>query len=72
MLVSRNTTRLTTSWYEKTTDTGELLNFRVCAPMRNNQNIVEAAIYRIDHTTSTCDSFCKSVERLKVKTEKIE
>ena len=52
-----------TSWYSKPTDTGLILSFRACAPIRYKKNIIEGTIHRINNSTSTCTDFHMGLEK---------
>ena len=70
LLIRRDDTgRLSSSWYGKPTDTGVTLNYHACAPMRYKRNIVEGAVHRIHHTTTSWYAFDKGIERLKKSLE---
>ena len=54
--------KLTTSWYQKPTDTGLILQFRALAPMVYKKNIIEGTIYRIFNSTSTWEKFVDGMD----------
>ena len=54
----------TTQWYSKPTDTGLLMSFRALAPNKYKQNIVQGAIHRINHATSSWKLFHTGIEKL--------
>ena len=43
-------------WYQKSTDTGIILNFRSCAPL-HNRNVLQGTVHRICNATSDWQSF---------------
>ena len=65
LYITRDNRKVTTSWYNKPTDTGVQLNYHACAPTKYKRNIVEGSVHRIHHTTSTWEAFNDSIEKLK-------
>ena len=43
---------ITCHWYQKPTDTGIILNFRRCAPLQHNKNVIQEAVHRVFNATS--------------------
>ena len=39
-------------WYQKSTDTGIILNFRSCAPLQHKRNVIQVTLHRIFNVTS--------------------
>ena len=44
-------------WYQKSTDTGIILNFRSCAPLQHKRNVIQGTVHRIFNATSDWQSF---------------
>ena len=65
LLIKRDNGKLSSSWYSKPTDTGVTLNYHACAPTKYKRNIVEGAVHRIHHTTTSWAAFDRGVETLK-------
>ena len=65
LYITRDNRKVTTSWYNKPTDTGVQLNYHACAPTKYKRNIVEGSVHRIHHTTSTWEAFNDGIEKLK-------
>ena len=65
LLIKRDNGKLSSSWYSKPTDTGVTLNYHACAPTKYKRNIVEGAVHRIHHTTTSWVAFDRGVEKLK-------
>ena len=55
--------KIDTSWYQKPTDTGLILQFRALAPVKYKKNIIEGTIYRIFNATSTWENFTEGIKR---------
>ena len=39
-------------WYQKSTDTGIILNFRSCAPLQHKRNVIQGTVHRISNSRS--------------------
>ena len=44
-------------WYQKSTDTGIILNFRSCAPLQHKKNVIQVTVHRIFNATSDWECF---------------
>ena len=44
-------------WYQKSTDTGTILNFRSCSPLHYKKNRIEGAVHRIFGSKSNWSNF---------------
>ena len=53
---------ITCKWYQQTTDTGTILNYRICAPLQHKYNIIEGTFHRLLHCTSNCKNFGEALE----------
>ena len=58
--------KVTCGWFQKPTVTGSILNFRGCAPLQYEKNVIEGTVYRVFRSTSTWENF----EQAKEKTSK--
>ena len=57
--------RLVSTWYNKPTDTGLIMNFHALAPKRYKRSVVSGFIYRIHRACSTWELFHESLEKAK-------
>ena len=55
--------KVTCGWYQKPTDTGTFLNFRGCAPLQYNRNVIEGTVHRVFRSTSTWEDFDQALEK---------
>ena len=60
---------LSSSWYQKPTDTGLMLSFRAMAPTIYKKNIIEGTVHRIFNATSTWQAFRVGLEKAMVDWE---
>ena len=44
-------------WYQNSTDTGIILNFRSCAPLQHKRNVIQGTVHRTFIATSDWQSF---------------
>ena len=44
-------------WYQKSTDTGVILNFRSCEPLQHKRNMIQGTVHSIFNATSDWQSF---------------
>ena len=44
-------------WYQKSTDTGIILNLRSCAPLQHKRCVIQGTVHRIFNATSDWQSF---------------
>ena len=49
--------KLSCHWYQKSTDTRIILNFRSCAPLQHKRNVIQGTVHRIFNATSDWQSF---------------
>ena len=56
---------ITCHWYQKPTDTGIILNFRRCAPLQHNKNVIQEAVHRVFNPTSNWLAFDQALEKNK-------
>ena len=65
MLIYRLGRLLYSTWYNKPTDTGLVMNYHALAPRRYKRSVVEGFIYRIHRACSTWRNFHVSLEKAK-------
>ena len=53
----------TCEWYQKPSETGVILNFRSCAPMRWKRNLIQGTINWIFNCTSDWKAFDEALQR---------
>ena len=61
---------LSSTWYNKPTDTGLIMNYHALAPKRYKRSVVSGFVYRIYRACSTWENFHISLERAKRILEK--
>ena len=44
--------KVTCGWYQKPPDTGTIINFRGCAPLKYKRNVIEGTVRRVLRNTS--------------------
>ena len=49
--------KISCHWYQKSTDTGIILNFRSCAPLQHKRNVIQGTVHRIFIANSDSQSF---------------
>ena len=49
--------KISCHWYQKSTDTGLILNFRSCAPLQHSRNVIQGTVHRNFNATSDWQSF---------------
>ena len=49
--------KISCHWYQKSTDTGIILNFPSCAPLQQKRNVIQGTVHRIFNATSDWKSF---------------
>ena len=49
--------KISCHWYQKSTDTGIILNFRSCAPLQHKGNVIQGTVHRIFIANSDSQSF---------------
>ena len=54
--------RVTCSWYQKTTNTGTILNNRSCAPTQYKRSVIQGTVHRVFRSTSSWEQFDKAME----------
>ena len=65
MLIIHEGSNLSSTWYNKPTDTGLILNFHALAPKRYKRSVVTGFVYRIFRACSSWRNFDVSVKRAK-------
>ena len=60
-----STGQLSSTWYNKPTDTGLIMNFHSLAPKRYKRSVVTGFVYRIHRACSTWENFHVSLEKAK-------
>ena len=61
---------LSSTWYNKPTDTGLIMNYHALAPKRYKRSVVSGFVYRIHRACSTWENFHTSLEKAKQILEK--
>ena len=56
---------ITCPWYQKSTDTGIIPNFRSCAPLQHKKNVIQGADHRVFNATSNWLAFDQALEKNK-------
>ena len=49
--------KISCHWYQKSTDTGIILNFRSYAPFKHKRNVIQGTVHRIFNATNDWQSF---------------
>ena len=57
--------KLSSTWYNKPTDTGLIMNYHALAPKRYKRSVVSGFVYRIYFACSSWEHFHKSLEKAK-------
>ena len=65
MLLMRNGVQLSSTWYNKPTDTGLIMNFHALAPKRYKRSVVAGFVHRIYRACSSWSLFHQSLEKAK-------
>ena len=60
-----NQGKLTSTWYNKPTDTGLVLNYHALAPRRYKRSVVSGFVYRVYRACSTWENFHISLQKAK-------
>ena len=55
--------KISCHWYQKTTDTGIILNFRSCAPLQHKKNVIQGTVHRIFNVISDWQSFDAALKK---------
>ena len=63
MRITRDGGKLSSSWYNKPTDTGLILNYHSVAPKRYKKSVVAGFVHRIHRACSSYKSFHQSLSR---------
>ena len=61
----RESGALSSTWYNKPTDTGLIMNYHALAPKRYKRSVVSGFVYRIHQSCSSWENFHLSLERAK-------
>ena len=70
MKLIREGRKLSSTWYNKPTDTGLIMNFHALSPKRYKRSVVAGFVHRIHRACSTWDNFHQSLEKAKGILEK--
>ena len=62
---------ITCHWYQKSTDAGITLNFRSCAPLQHQKNVIQGTVHRVFNATSNWLAFDQAPDRTKLAGPKI-
>ena len=54
--------KISCGWYQKSTDTGTILNFRSCAPIQYKRSVIEGTVHRVFRSTSTWEEYDKAMK----------
>ena len=65
VLHDHNTGQLSSTWYNKPTDTGLILNYHALAPKRYKRSVVSGFVHRIYRACSSWQYFHESLEKAK-------
>lgn len=65
MKIMNNEGQLSSTWYNKPTDTGLIMNFHALAPKRYKRSVVSGLVHRIHRACSTWEYFHSSLQRAK-------
>ena len=65
MMIINNNGHLTSTWYNKPTDTGLIMNFHALAPKKYKWSVVSGFVYRIYRACSNWELFHTSLEKAK-------
>ena len=63
MLLMRNSCKISSTWYNKPTDTGLVMNYHAWAPRRYKRAVVAGFVHRIYRTCSSWELFHQSLKR---------
>ena len=70
MLIVRTGTELSSTWYNKPSDTGLIMNYHSLAPKIYKRSVVAGFVYRIHHACSSWQHFHDSLDKAKIILEK--
>ena len=56
---------ITCQWYQRPTDTGIILNFRICAPLQHKKNVIQGTVDGVFNATSNWLAFDQALEKNK-------
>ena len=65
MMIIRQNRRLSSTWYNKPTDTGLVMNYLALAPKKYKRSVVSGVVHRIYRACSTWEHFHTSMNRAK-------
>ncbi len=65
MLICRSEGKLTSTWHNKSTDTGLTMNYHALAPQKYKRSVVSGLVHRIYHACSTWENFHESLVKAK-------
>lgn len=66
MKIINDNGKLTSTWYNKPTDTGLIMNYHALAPKRYKYSVVSGFVHRIHRACSTWENFSMSLEKAKI------
>ena len=55
--------KISCHWYQKSTDTGIILNFRSCAPLQHKRNVIQGTVNKIFNAISDWQSFVVALKK---------
>ena len=55
--------KVTCGWYQNSTDTGTILNFKGSAPLQYKKNVIEGTVLRVFRSTLTWENFDQALEK---------
>ena len=70
ILRDQPTGKLSSTWYNKPTDTGLIMNYHALAPKRYKRSVVSGFVHRIHRSCSSWHNFHNSLEKAKRVLEK--
>ena len=51
------------TWYQKQSDTGTILNYRICAPLQHKKSIIQGTIHRLFRATSNWEALYEALTK---------
>ena len=57
--------KISCNWYQKSTYTGVILNFRSCASLQHKRNVIQGTVHKIFNATSDWQSFDIALKNIK-------
>ena len=65
MKITNDHVQLSSTWYNKPTDTGLIMNYHCLTPKRYKRSVVSGFVYRVYRACSSWENFHKSLDRAK-------